>query len=214
MSDVLDRLRTDAEAPMRVDRPHRAVIEPFHANSWLVNVGPTAANYVSLKRYTGTQSDPGGRLVLPERSHARAVHQIRLISGLTWQELSKLFGVSRRSIHNWANGEPLKTDHAQFVIDALRAIMILRRPSAAETRLVLLTYLPSGTRPLDLLAAKKWADAMAAAVALPSLQVPAGAHPDPLQRHPTTYFGAMTDRPVPSGHSIPGRSRRVRRRSS
>ncbi|MYE02765.1 MAG: helix-turn-helix transcriptional regulator [Alphaproteobacteria bacterium] len=50
---------------------------------------------------------------------AHALFEIRRLSGLTWQELADLFGVSRRTVHNWANGARPSAEHK-------RAIFILR----------------------------------------------------------------------------------------
>src|SRR5262245_36297225 len=36
-----------------------------------------------------------------QRSAVRSLHDS---SGLTWEQLARLFGVSRRAVHNWANG--------------------------------------------------------------------------------------------------------------
>ncbi len=213
--DVLDRPQTSAEAPMHPSRARPIIIGRLCTESLIggPGFGSTTANSEQLMGYGGTQAVPDFILVVPDASHARAIHDIRLMSGLTWEELGKLFRVTRRSIHNWANGEPLKPEHALAVGDVLRAIQKLRRASAAETRLAILASLPSGSRGLDLLAAKKWDAAIAGVMALPPIPVPAAPHPDAQKKHPTVYFGALTDRPVPtSGHAIPGRSRRVPRR--
>jgi transcriptional regulator with XRE-family HTH domain len=214
-SDVLERLHTNAEAPMQSLRSPPAIVGRFYGCfAFGPIVDSTTADYDVVTDYSGTQADPGCRLVVQERSHAHVIHEIRLLSGLTWQELAELFRVSRRSIHNWANGEPLKIENALAIDEVLRAVQGLRRASAAETRLALLTPLSSGTRALDLLAAKRWDDAISAVISLPPICVPDSPYAEAPPRHPTTYFGALNDRPVPtSGHSVPGRSRRVTRQS-
>lgn len=40
---------------------------------------------------------------------ARSVHSVRAKSGLTWDEIASLIGVSRRTLHNWANGARLSS---------------------------------------------------------------------------------------------------------
>jgi transcriptional regulator with XRE-family HTH domain len=147
----------------------------------------------------------------PPRTTAHDVLEIRFLSGLTWEELGELFGVSRRSVHNWANGEALKADNIILVGEALQAVKELRRASSVETRLALLSRLPSGERPLDLLRARRWQDAIAAIKALPAIPVPPSIS-DPSLLHPTAYFGALSDRPAStSGQIIRGRSRRIPR---
>lgn len=213
MAPNLERFHTHAERPMRArnDRPHHEYVG-FAMGSYQLGttISSTGADYDVVICNVGTLADPQCRLLVPERSHAQSVHQIRLLSGLTWAELATLFEVSPRSAHNWANGEALKPDHAERVRQALLAIQRLRRPSSEETRLTLLTPLASGERPLDLLKAKRWERAVAEVRALPRFVVPDSAHPDPTRRHPTAYFDALPDRPPSTtGRAIPGRSRRL-----
>jgi hypothetical protein len=195
-------------------RPARpfSVLTALHHGSWNVGttIASTTAAYDVLVVDAGTQADPLCRLIVPQRSPARDVLEIRLLSGLTWEELGELFHVTRRSVHNWASGAELKAENILLVRDVLRAIRQLRRASSAETRLALLAIPPSGRRPLDLLKAARWADAIAAVHGWPPIPVPTSAHPDPQQRHPTAYFDALTDRPhPPTGRAVRGRSRRM-----
>ena len=43
---------------------------------------------------------------------AEAVKRLRARSGLTWDELARTFGVSRRTVHAWASGTRLNQAHA------------------------------------------------------------------------------------------------------
>jgi hypothetical protein len=216
--DLLEREHTDAGRRTRVrSAPWPAIPPAFYGGSFNLGsvIASTSPTYDVLIVYAGTSADPPCRLLVtdqnPPRTTAYDVLEIRFLSGLTWEELGQLFGVSRRSVHNWANGEALKVENIILVGETLRAIKELRRSSSVETRLALLSPLPSGKRPLDLLRAKRWQDAIAAVKALPVISVPPSA-PDPMQPHPTAYFGALTDRPAATtGQIIRGRSRRIPR---
>jgi hypothetical protein len=195
-------------------RPPMRDLVAFLTGSYTIGLGSciasTTTNFDVLICNAGTRAEPACRLIVPDKSCARAIHEIRLLSGLTWDEIGILFRVSRRSAHNWANGEPLKPENSACVRHALLAIQRLCRPSSAETRLALLAPLPTGERALDLLAAKKWPRAIAEVRALPAMPAPNSPHPDQTQRHPLTYVDALPDRPVPStGRAVPGRSRRL-----
>lgn len=53
------------------------------------------------------------------------IQEIKRLSGLTWDELGKVFCVSRRSVHNWARGESVTADHEakiQAVLEKVRRI--------------------------------------------------------------------------------------------
>jgi hypothetical protein len=208
---------TSAQGAMRAARPTLHVLSALNfygatPDLALVVTSTTSGAHV-LYVDAGTQSDPVGRLNLPHKSPSRDVLEIRFLSGLTWDELGELFRVNRRSVHNWANGETLKRENATLVGQVLTAVRRLRRASSAETRLALITPLPSsGERPLDMLKARRWADAILAVQSQPAFRIPPSTHPDPTQLHPTAYFGARTDSPGPtSGRLV--RSRRMQRRT-
>jgi hypothetical protein len=49
-----------------------------------------------------------------DRSVAEEISQIKMLAGLTWLQLAKLLGVSRRTIHGWADGgEPSARNFAE-----------------------------------------------------------------------------------------------------
>ena len=70
---------------------------------------------------------------------AEAVLEIRRRSGLTWEELSELFEVSRRSVHHWANGKTVSAKHDREIRYVLAAIRHIDEGSQAATRDRLLT---------------------------------------------------------------------------
>lgn len=55
---------------------------------------------------------------------ADLVRRLRADSGLTWEQLAKLFGVSRRAVHLWANGGRMNAaniEHLSRLLDLLAA---------------------------------------------------------------------------------------------
>ena len=82
-----------------------------------------------------------------------AIGELRRLSGLTWAQLARLFGVSRRSLHFWASGKsmtPTNEEHMQRLLAVLRKV---DRGSANTNRTMLLSGGQDGTLPVDLLAA-------------------------------------------------------------
>jgi hypothetical protein len=63
------------------------------------------------------------------RSDREEVAWIKEHSGLTWDQLGKVFGVSRRAVHMWANGGRLNESNAR----RLRAFSAIIRDVEAET---------------------------------------------------------------------------------
>ena len=78
--------------------------------------------------------------------------ELRRLSGFTWEQLARLFKVSRRSLHFWASGKamtPMNEEHLQRLLAAVRKV---DRGSASANRAVLLVARNDGTLPFDLLA--------------------------------------------------------------
>jgi hypothetical protein len=123
--------------------------------------GSTYRNYFPFER---TVAGPSEQLdFAPAQTTAEAVLEIRRRSGLTWEELSDLFDVSRRSVHHWASGKVVSAKHERIIRQMLTAIRHLDRRNAAGTRAVLLTTDALGVSALDLLKLGHYEEAMSRA---------------------------------------------------
>ncbi|MFU8837507.1 MAG: hypothetical protein ACNA75_04320 [Thiohalomonadaceae bacterium] len=87
-----------------------------------------------------------------------AVAEIRRLSGLTWEQLGELFGVSRRSAHFWASGKPLSAANEERLMQVLDIIREGYRGDARSTRAALFSVI-AGTTPFELLASERFAEA-------------------------------------------------------
>ncbi len=87
----------------------------------------------------------------PPPPTADAILQIRRLSGLTWEELSDLFDVSRRSVHHWASGSVASPEHQRMILQVLEIIRQLYRGSSIDTRSLLLTADSAGVSKIKLL---------------------------------------------------------------
>lgn len=83
----------------------------------------------------------------------KAVCELRKLTGLTWEDLAKLFNVSRRTLHNWASGKPLNSDNEKQLNLLLNVINYVNRGSVDINRHLLLKPLEDGLRPFDMLVA-------------------------------------------------------------
>ena len=80
------------------------------------------------------------------------IGEVRRLSGLTWDQLGRLLGVSRRSLHFWASGKvmaPANEEHLHRVLETIRKI---NRGTAAANRAVLLAVSKDGASTFDLFA--------------------------------------------------------------
>lgn len=90
----------------------------------------------------------------------QAIFKLRRISGLTWEQLGELFGVSRRSVHFWASGKPLNAGHQQRLMQILDVVRAADRGDARATRAALLDV-KDGVTAFALLAAERYEEARA-----------------------------------------------------
>ena len=81
-----------------------------------------------------------------------ATLELRRLTGFTWDQLARLFGVARRSLHFWASGKPLNATNEEQLYRTLFTIRTIDRGSAGQNRALLLRE-HEGKIPFDLLAA-------------------------------------------------------------
>lgn len=86
----------------------------------------------------------------------KALSELRRLSGLTWEQLAKLFNVSRRSLHFWASGQPLSRFNEEQLNRLLGTIRYVDRGSASLNRNLLLRPDSNGNPFFDLLVAGKY----------------------------------------------------------
>lgn len=85
------------------------------------------------------------------RGTSSTLAELRRLSGLTWDQLAVLFGVSRRSVHFWASGKALASAHEQKLHRLLAFMRKIDRGTASENRAAILGTFEDGTIPFDLL---------------------------------------------------------------
>jgi len=160
MSNVLDvfpargaDLRfTTPGAPMLLDHLKPSLFEapPF---AWST---VTSASYPAPERRPIPQTTTGAPALATEAAGS-AIGELRRVSGLTWEQLASLFGVSRRALHFWASGKAMNAAHEELLQRVLAVVRRLDRGSASANRALLLAAQPDGSRPLDLLATRDFA---------------------------------------------------------
>ena len=146
---------------------------------------------------------------------AEAIMELRRRSGLTWEELGDLFGVSRRSVHHWANGKPVAASHGRPIHRMLAVVRQLDRGDQAGTRALLLAVdRGMEVSALDLLKRGRFDEAMGRIVDVPALaprRVPLSRAARGARRPqaPALLLGAEQERP-----DVPAKARAVRARST
>lgn len=114
-------------------------------------------------QYESTGSSSAGlyqTAEVPSSDIPGAIADLRLLSGLTWEQLGELFGVSRRSVHFWASGKPANAANEQRLLRVLDIVRLADRGDVASTRAALLRV-TKGTSPFELLIGQRFEEALA-----------------------------------------------------
>jgi transcriptional regulator with XRE-family HTH domain len=82
-----------------------------------------------------------------------ALQEIKTTTGLTWQQLARVFKVTQRSLHLWMDGEALDPVHLERLYRVLTIVRKLPYSESFQNRTFLLSPQADGTILLDLLVA-------------------------------------------------------------
>lgn len=109
----------------------------------------------------GTAVDIAGHSsVLPQ---VTAIEDIKRVSGFTWDQVARLFGVDRRSVHNWVNGQPMTQGHEDALYRIREVVNMIDDPNPLVVRSVMRDR-TRGAAIADLLAEQRFDDAQAVAL--------------------------------------------------
>lgn len=115
---------------------------------------PRDTRYLAAAAHTGIGGFPADMAMaccvpdqLEQPSTADTVRGLHRRSGLTWDELARIFDVSRRTVHAWANGSRMNQAHAARLSDIAASIEIFAHPSPDQTRAALHAPAASGVSP-------------------------------------------------------------------
>jgi DNA-binding transcriptional regulator YiaG len=88
------------------------------------------------------------------------IGELRRLSGLTWDQLARLFNLSRRSLHFWASGRRMTPSNEEHLQRLLAVVRNIDRGTASANRAILLGVCEGGILPFDLLAAGNYERAL------------------------------------------------------
>jgi DNA-binding transcriptional regulator YiaG len=185
----------------------RQVREPVLVGCMLAGLGTSTAyalqqDMVARSQRSVEQTTAGG--TVPVAPHAgAAIGELRRLSGLTWDQLARVFNVSRRSLHFWASGKPMAPINEEHLQRVLAVVRKVDRGSASLNRAALLGVGEDGSLPFDLLTAGHYERVLsllgpgeARRFSLPKLSEQSRAARVP--RPPEELVGALQDRIHPA----------------
>ena len=147
------RYRADAICPAGAGETNVIAFDTFRYPGTAAGPQPVLrADMTSAGPITGTYVPAG-------QTTAEAILELRRRSGLTWELLSELFNVSRRTVHHWANGKAPTAQREREIRETLDAVRHLDEGESRATRDRLLTV-ANGLSLFDLLAERRYADVL------------------------------------------------------
>jgi DNA-binding transcriptional regulator YiaG len=201
----------------------RQVREPVLVGCMLAGLGTSTSPALSPEiaqrwQRPAAQTSAGASAVVAVSAGA-AISELHRLSGLTWEQLARLFNVSRRSLHFWASGKPMAPSNEEHLQRLLSVVRKLDRGSASENRTLLLGVREDGSLPFDLLAARNY-DRVLALIGpgsgrktVPPSKLSPEAQAARAPRPPEELVGALQDRIHPaSGRLLAAKPIKISRR--
>jgi DNA-binding transcriptional regulator YiaG len=97
----------------------------------------------------GVAPEAAAELLTGGISTAKAIRKAHEDSGLTWEQLARVFCVSRRSVHSWANGARMNATNVELLMRFVGFLDRLEAASPEERRAALLAIGRDGKSALD-----------------------------------------------------------------
>ncbi len=85
----------------------------------------------------------------------KTIKDLRNLSGLTWDQLAKIFSVSRRSVHHWDSGSPMNSINQKKLNRVISLLENINFDTPAANRNFLLSSI-TGEIPVELLANEQY----------------------------------------------------------
>ena len=132
----------------------RDVTEPVVVGGMLAALGTSTAYSAPPNVWRSQRAaapTTTGAIVPSAQPAGAAIGELRRLSGLTWDQLARMFSVSRRSLHFWASGKPMSPSNEEHLQRALAVLRKIDRGAATANRTALLGVREDGSIPFDLL---------------------------------------------------------------
>lgn len=133
------------------------VREPVLVGCMLAGLG-TSTGYATTqdpvwRSQRSVEQTTAGAVVSSSQPAGAAIGELRRLSGLTWDQLARIFSVSRRSLHFWASDKPMAPSNEEHLQRVLAVVRKVDRGAASANRTALVGVRKDGSGPFDLLIA-------------------------------------------------------------
>lgn len=130
--------------------------DPYILEPWVTSAGAAGSLGAQWADDAWSRSDePSAE---SSETTRESVCELRRTSGLTWDQVGLLFGVSRRSVHFWASGKPLNAANEEHLLRVLNVVRSGQRGNARATRAALFEV-HDGKTAFEMLVGQRYQDA-------------------------------------------------------
>lgn len=133
----------------------RQLREPLIVGLIVVGVGTSAHSTpveAAIHALRPQQQTTSGASLELRNPVAKSIAELRRLTAFTWEQLARLFNVSRRSVHFWASGNKMTAANEEHLERVLATVRLVDRGSAAANRAALLAPQGDGSTPFEELA--------------------------------------------------------------
>lgn len=138
-----------SKAHWRGDRRYVLNLGQFERNIGEVFARGSSASF-DIFKHVARHNDP-----IPQQ--VKLVRELRQLSGLTWQSLADMIGVSAKTLHNWAAGKPIDEKKLKRAGEIIAVLQYVDRGNADANRALLLNQPLDGLSVYDLIKAGDFA---------------------------------------------------------
>ena len=110
----------------------------------------SSANIENYRLHESINTSSGSCSIQSQEINSHSLFEFRRISGLTWDKIAEIFGVTRRAVHFWANGKPMEDYRAEKLYYLIMAVRILDTGYPVQNRRLLLAQGESSVSLFDL----------------------------------------------------------------
>jgi transcriptional regulator with XRE-family HTH domain len=169
--------------------------------------------FITAEPFAAPSFDPPVQEVALATPAMRLLERIRNASGLTFENIAPLAGVSRRSVQSWRAGEQINQRNEERLRALAEAIETIAGAEPLNVRDRLLERVPGSIRIYDLLAEGRYKDAIARGTgARPAPQPIAHATPTPMSTSLDAQLSALESPPATLDRRVNRRfTRRLKR---
>jgi hypothetical protein len=113
-------------------------------------LGAFVGSFSSVSILAQTATDGGQTPLADVLEDKDEVQWLKQHSGLTWDQIGRVLGVSRRAVHMWASGGRMNQSHARLLREFAASVREVERATPERTRAALFAIGPSGYSIVDL----------------------------------------------------------------